>query len=150
MGGFKDRLGDRPYGEVRPPSSRHGTSEDAADSMRDSAAGMRRRIHDLAIARGLQGLTCSEAETLLDMHNENSVHPRFWELETESEAPAAQRIREVQPRVLFVVDRNVATGRIARPSAKSGRGQLVYFAAAAVSFDEVLAHYGLARRREGP
>jgi hypothetical protein len=120
-----------------PPSSRSGTSEEAADSVRESAATLRGRILALAIQRGLHGLTSWEAEAVLSLPNENGVHPRFWELETLSEAPAALKVREVVPRQLFTVK------GIRRPSGKSGRSQMVYFAFAAVSVGDVLRHYGI-------
>lgn len=126
-----------------PPWSRLGTSQAAAQSVRGAAATLRGRILRLAIHRGLQGLTSYEAEEILGLSNENGVHPRFWELETLKQSKAARLVRLTVPRQLFVVDKSIATRAITRPSGKSKRGQQVYFAFAAVSLEQVCAHYGI-------
>ena len=98
--------------------------------MTETAATLRGRILRLAIRRGLHGLTSKEAGELFGL-SQNTCHPRFWELETENDGPSARKVRETVARQLFVV-----------PAIRRDRHN-VYFAFAAVSPEEVCAHYGV-------
>jgi hypothetical protein len=107
------------------PFSRPGTSEAAAASVdcTGMAATRRAAIMKLAIQRGRLGLTCHEAEVILNLTlNQNGTHPRFWELEKMG--------------VLFVID------GITRPTNTRRQAQ-VYFASQVVTSDEIRQHYGL-------
>jgi hypothetical protein len=130
-----------------PPWSRGGTSEEAADSVRDSAATLRKRIGSFVRQRGLQGVICAEVEEIFALEHQ-TASARLWELETRSLAKSARKVREMVPRELFVINKPEYPGRIVRPNPRGERNQLVYFSFHAVTVEQVMQHYGL--RRELP
>lgn len=62
-----------------PVSNGTPTSDAAADSIRHCASGLRRKVLDYLLKRGIAGATADEAEVALRMPG-NTVRPRLVEL----------------------------------------------------------------------
>ena len=61
-----------------PPSSREGTSEEAADQIAPNTGTIRRMVLDAIEEHG--GMTCDEVEHFLELGHQ-TVSPRIWELQ---------------------------------------------------------------------
>ena len=126
---------------VRPPFSRRGTSEEAADQI--DAASWRIKIARRVRGFHLYGMTCDEVEEKMQLSHQNAS-ARLNELES---TKPTKRIKQLRAngvaRQLFTVDTDEYDYRLQRET-RSGRKALVYFHLD--FYEEVLRHYRITKK----